>query len=219
MGASVGGIRAGWAGVMIAVVAASLMLEGLVVAAATSHVVGGNATGWAIPSNTSFYDQWSASQTFVVGDILVFNFPAGAHNVIQVPKSSYDACSAQNQIGSNLTTSPATVTITSSGTHYYICGFSGHCLAGQRLAITASSSASPTPAPTPGGSTPSGSPTPNASGPTPGGSTPSGTPTPNASGPAPGSSGGSNSAPPLRPFVISLAVAFLSVASSCLLFL
>lgn len=55
---------------MVAVVAASLVLEGSVVAAATRHVVGGSGTGWTIPPNASFYDKWSSSQTFVVGDTL-----------------------------------------------------------------------------------------------------------------------------------------------------
>ncbi|XP_008777839.2 cucumber peeling cupredoxin-like [Phoenix dactylifera] len=107
-----GGKRADWAGMMIAVAAVSLVLEGSVVAAATRHVVGGSGTGWTIPPNASFYGEWSSSQTYVVGDTLVFNFPTGIHNVIQVPKSSYDACTAQNQIGSTLSTGPATVTLT-----------------------------------------------------------------------------------------------------------
>lgn len=220
MGGSGGGKRADWAGIMVAVVAASLVLEGSVVAAATRHVVGGTGTGWTIPPNASFYDKWSSSQTFVVGDTLVFNFPTGIHNVVQVPKSSYDACSTQKQIGSTLSTGPATITITSSGAHYYICGVSGHCSAGQKLAITvaSSSSAGPAPAPTIGGPTLSGAPTPAPTG-------PSGAPAPVSAGPsgnspvAPGPSGGSSSAPPPRPFIYSLTVALLSVASSCLMFL
>lgn len=40
-------------------------------AAATKHDVGGT-TGWSIPpnANASFYSDWAASQTFVVGDSL-----------------------------------------------------------------------------------------------------------------------------------------------------
>ncbi|XP_038977626.1 cucumber peeling cupredoxin-like [Phoenix dactylifera] len=215
-----GGKRADWAGMMIAVAAVSLVLEGSVVAAATRHVVGGSGTGWTIPPNASFYGEWSSSQTYVVGDTLVFNFPTGIHNVIQVPKSSYDACTAQNQIGSTLSTGPATVTLTSSGAHYYICGVSGHCSTGQKLAITvaSSSSAGPAPTPTAGGPTPSGAPAPASSGPSgvsPAASGPSGV-SPAASGP---SGVSPSSAPPPRPFIFSLSLALLSVASSCLIFL
>lgn len=216
---------------MVAVVAASLLLEGSVVTAATRHVVGGSGTGWTIPPNASFYDKWSSSQTFVVGDTLVFNFPTGIHNVVQLPKSSYDACSTKDQIGSTLSTGPATVTITSSGDHYYICGVSGHCSAGQKLAITvaSSSSAGPAPAPTTSGPTPSGAPAPASAGPSgspvPASAGSSGSPAPASAGSsgnpqspmAPGPSGGSSSAPPARPFIFSLAVALLSVASSYLI--
>ncbi|GAB2232537.1 hypothetical protein Droror1_Dr00011576, partial [Drosera rotundifolia] len=37
--------------------------------AQTVHVVGGS-TGWSIPSSSSFYSTWAASQTFRVGDVL-----------------------------------------------------------------------------------------------------------------------------------------------------
>lgn len=77
----------------------------------------------------------------------VFNFRAQAHDVVEVPKSSYDACSTSNQIGSTLTSTPASVSLTTPGDHYYICGFSGHCSMGQKLAITVASSPSTTGAP------------------------------------------------------------------------
>ncbi|XP_074575704.1 mavicyanin-like [Curcuma longa] len=134
--------------------ATSLSLAGLIlvaanlalaVSAATTHTVGGNS-GWTIPSGANDYSDWASTQTFAVGDTLVFNFASGVHDVIEVPRASFNSCSTANQIGSTFTTSPATVPITTAGMHYYICGFSGHCTAGQRLAITvtaSSSSASP----------------------------------------------------------------------------
>lgn len=70
----------------------------------------------------------------------VFNFQTGSHNVDQVPKSGYDACSTSNLIGSSMTTSPASVALTTAGDHYFICGFPNHCSAGQKLSVTVASS-------------------------------------------------------------------------------
>ncbi|KAM0934987.1 putative Phytocyanin domain, cupredoxin [Dioscorea sansibarensis] len=183
----------------------AVLLVGMVAgaAAATQHVVGGTATGWTIPPNATFYSEWAASQTFVVGDSLVFNFTTGAHNVIEVRKSDYDACTSKNKIGSTITKGPATVTISSAGQHFYICGVPGHCSgAGQKLAITVTGSSTTEQAPT---TAPSGA--------APGGSTPTTTPSPE-SAPGPSATKGSSSATSLASslpmaVVFSLAFGFL----------
>ncbi|XP_050381909.1 umecyanin-like [Argentina anserina] len=118
------------------------------VAAQTAHVVGDTA-GWNVPQNgAQQYVTWAASQTFVIGDSLIFNFATNAHDVVEVPKASFDSCSDDNEIGSTITTGPANVSLTSAGDHYYICTVGSHCQSGQKLAITVSSSAT-----TPGTST------------------------------------------------------------------
>ncbi|MED6168039.1 hypothetical protein PIB30_008392 [Stylosanthes scabra] len=147
-------------------------------AAQTKHVVG-DSTGWTIPSGgASFYSTWASKQTFKQGDTLVFNFANGQHNVAKVSKADYDACSASNPI-TTVTTSPATVTLNQTGQHYFICAFTGHCSAGQKLAVTVVGKASsPSPAPQPS-SSPKASPAPA---PSPKSKSPSPTP---ASAPAP----------------------------------
>ncbi|KAG8379830.1 hypothetical protein BUALT_Bualt07G0130200 [Buddleja alternifolia] len=107
--------------------------------AQTIHIVG-DGIGWDIPPNTSVsYANWASGRTFVVGDILVFNFMTNQHDVLQVPQASYAACTQDNAIGSVITTGPANITLDSAGDHHYICTVGRHCLAGQRLAITVSS--------------------------------------------------------------------------------
>ncbi|XP_009365429.2 umecyanin [Pyrus x bretschneideri] len=116
------------------------------VAAQTGHVVGGSI-GWTIPqSGAQEYVTWAASNKFVVGDTLTFNFATNAHDVQEVPKASFDSCSSENPIGTAITTGPANITLTSSGDHYYICTYGRHCQSGQKLAITVSA-ASPGAAP------------------------------------------------------------------------
>ncbi|KAM5578754.1 umecyanin [Rosa sericea] len=111
------------------------------VAAETAHVVG-DTVGWIIPQNgAQEYVTWASGQKFVVGDVLVFNFATNTHDVMEVPKASFDSCSSTNPIGSTITTGPANITLTSAGEHYYICTFGSHCQSGQKLAITVSASA------------------------------------------------------------------------------
>ncbi|XVE52216.1 hypothetical protein DITRI_Ditri02bG0105200 [Diplodiscus trichospermus] len=129
-------------------------------AAQTVHVVGDDL-GWTVPQNgASTYSNWAANKRFMVGDILVFNFTTNQHDVLQVPKASFDACTNANPIGNMLTNGPANVTLDSTGQQYYICTIGGHCQLGQKLAVTVSAtSASPLPAPSPAATPTTPSPT------------------------------------------------------------
>ncbi|KAE8674339.1 Blue copper protein [Hibiscus syriacus] len=173
----------------------------------------GDSTGWVIPSsNSDFYDNWADNKRFVVGDVLVFNFTTGTHNVAEVTEAAYDSCNAANPI-STLSTGPARITLNRTGDHYFICAVPGHCSAGQKLSVevrngtrnTTAPTTSPRPAPTiPGAPSPTTTTTPATPSPT---ATPT---TPTAAGPGPSGTPGSNSASSiaatLPPFL------FLSVA-------
>ncbi|XP_042063404.1 stellacyanin-like [Salvia splendens] len=153
-------------------------LFGLVVvnfaAAQTVHTVGDNM-GWRIPTSASVsYSNWASGKTFMVGDILVFNFMTNEHDVVQVPKASYDDCSDDNAIGNIITTGPANITLDMAGERYYICSIGRHCEAGQKLNITVVSSSTGGPTPpvtTPPPATPT-TPQPDACAPTPDAETP-----------------------------------------------
>ncbi|KAF5466750.1 hypothetical protein F2P56_016650 [Juglans regia] len=156
-------------------------------AAQTVHVVG-DSIGWRVPTGgASAYETWAASKQFVVGDILLFNFATNEHDVLQVPKESYDSCSSSNPIGDTITTGPVNITLSTAGTHYYICTIGRHCQSGQKLAVTVSGSPSAVPPTT---STPPATPTPS--------TTPSPTSgTPADCAPTPASS--PTSSPPMGP--------------------
>ncbi|KAK1403524.1 Cucumber peeling cupredoxin [Heracleum sosnowskyi] len=129
-----------------------------------THYVGGS-TGWIIPTSTSAYTTWAASQTFTVGDTLVFNFTTGAHTAAQVKKAAYDACTTTNPIAV-WTTGPSSVKLTSTGPHYYICTIPSHCNPlGQKVTINVVSAAatSPASAPSPTVTSSTGAPTPDIS--------------------------------------------------------
>ncbi|CAD6246255.1 unnamed protein product [Miscanthus lutarioriparius] len=128
-----------------ALIALLVVVSSVATASAVTFIVG-ESSGWTLGSVN--YTTWASGKTFAAGDNLVFNFATGAHDVVVVDKSGYDGCSTSNA-ASTIQNGPATVTLT-SGTHYYICGFTGHCGAGMKLAVTVGSGSSPSTPPTPG---------------------------------------------------------------------
>ncbi|KAI3790284.1 hypothetical protein L2E82_03220 [Cichorium intybus] len=148
-------------------------------AAQTTHVVG-DALGWNIPpTGPSTYTTWASGQTFSVGDVLLFNFTTGFHDVAEVAQAAYGPCTTSNPI-SIVTNGPARVTLNAPGTHYFICTVGTHCQIGQKLTINVSvGSATPAPAPAPATPAPVSPPTATPS-PAPSTTTPTSSPAPSA---------------------------------------
>ncbi|KAL7600303.1 hypothetical protein Lser_V15G23968 [Lactuca serriola] len=178
-------------GVMMALMLASVLFHGTT--AQTTYVVG-DALGWNIPPNgPSAYTTWASTQTFRVGDVLLFNFTTGFHNVAEVSQAAYGPCTTTNSI-SIAATGPARVTLNAPGTHYYICTVGTHCQIGQKLTINVSDvSATPAPTPTPANVIPTPASPPTA--------TPTLTPAPSTTTPPPTSSPApsSDEASPISP--------------------
>ncbi|CAH1426501.1 unnamed protein product [Lactuca virosa] len=174
--------------VMMALMLASVQFHDTT--AQTTHVVG-DALGWNIPPNgPSAYTTWASTQTFSVGDVLLFNFTTGFHNVAEVSQVAYGPCTTTNPI-SIATTGPARVTLNAPGTHYYVCTVGTHCQIGQKLTINVSdASATPAPTPTPANVIPTPASPPTAT------PAPSTTTPPPTSSPAPSSDEASPISPP-----------------------
>ncbi|OWM65929.1 blue copper protein-like [Punica granatum] len=179
----------------------------------------GDGLGWNVPpGGAAAYQTWASNKTFMVGDVLVFNFVNGTHNVAEVTKAAYDSCNTSSTI-SLLTNSPVRVTLNTAGEHYFTCTFPRHCTLGQQLTITVSGSSTgaPSPSPTTGASPPpsstGGAPSPSTTTTPP--PTPTTTPTPTT--PSPTSSDippSGSSATSLR--VTGLSATVLSVALALL---
>ncbi|PIA42411.1 hypothetical protein AQUCO_02000099v1 [Aquilegia coerulea] len=181
-------------------------------AAQTTHLVLDNQ-GWIIPTEgASAYTNWTATKTFMVGDTLVFNFASNQHDVVEVTKMEYDACTATSTTGPILMNSPVNITLTTPGQHYYICTFTQHCALGQKLAINVSGSPSTTPAPPTSPTTTAAPPTtPTASGPTAAKGPTAGCP-PETTGP-PAAGGPTSTTPPNSAGVAANTNNFLVIAS------
>ncbi|KAL6880363.1 hypothetical protein ACP4OV_011928 [Aristida adscensionis] len=107
-------------------------------AAAADHPVGG--TG-AWDASSAGYNAWSATQKFVQGDTLSFKY-AASHDVTEVSKAGYDACSGANAVKA-YTGGAATVRLAAPGTRYFICSVPGHCAAGMKLEVTVAAAPAP----------------------------------------------------------------------------
>lgn len=90
----------------------------------------------------------------------MFTYNKQFHNVLAVSKAGYKNCDATKPTAT-WSTGNDSVVLSTTGHHYFLCGFPGHCAAGQKVDIRVASSAAPSgspsaaPSPTPSGSKPS----------------------------------------------------------------
>ncbi|CAN6170497.1 unnamed protein product [Urochloa humidicola] len=111
-------------------------------AAAADHPVGGSGNWDASGTN---YNGWAAKQAIKQGDTVSFKYSA-SHDVTEVSKADYDACSGANPIKS-YTGGATSIKLTTPGKHYFICSIPGHCAAGMKLEVTVAAAAAAAPAP------------------------------------------------------------------------
>ncbi|RWW39633.1 hypothetical protein BHE74_00055023 [Ensete ventricosum] len=117
------------------------------VAAAATYTVGGSKGGWDLSTDLQ---TWALAQKFVPGDSLSFTY-APSHDVVEVTKSEYDACTASTPIQSYAGGSTV-IKLSAPGKRHFICGIAGHCTAGMKLevdVVSAAAAATPPPVPTP----------------------------------------------------------------------
>ncbi|CAN1334943.1 Blue copper protein 1b [Linum perenne] len=110
---------------------AAVALTPSTILAYNTYIVG-DAKGWIIRSD---YQDWAKGKQFHVGDQLVFKYDKDDHNVMTVSESQYMDCNILTDQSNALKTGNDTVTLNSKGKQYYLCGESGHCAGGQKLAI------------------------------------------------------------------------------------
>ncbi|XP_047070812.1 mavicyanin-like [Lolium rigidum] len=146
-----GGARSGSA---LAVAAAVAVVMWAGTAAAAVYEVG-DKLGWTIMNNPD-YASWAKSKKFSVGDTIVFTYNKQFHNVIAVSKADYKNCDVTKPTAT-WSTGKDSVVLNTTGHHYFLCGFPGHCAIGQKVDVPVLSSAAPSTAP-------SMAPTPSAAG-------------------------------------------------------
>jgi len=92
----------------------------------------GDNLGWGYQAN---YAEWASANTFYVGDNLIFNYAKGSHDVVKVNGTEFQQCIASTG-DLTLSSGADVITLATAGIHWYICGFTGHCLGGMKLVVT-----------------------------------------------------------------------------------
>ncbi|XP_059658379.1 blue copper protein-like [Cornus florida] len=111
----------------------STILAVLFTSISAKEFIVGDDNGWTPYFN---YQAWAKGKEFVVGDILVFNYPVGAHNVFKVNGTGFQEC-IKPPLSEALTTGSDVITLATPGRKWYICGVAKHCAVGnQKLVIT-----------------------------------------------------------------------------------
>ncbi|XP_071700750.1 basic blue protein-like [Rutidosis leptorrhynchoides] len=114
--------------VVLCLLAVALQCE---VAHAATYVVGGKS-GW-----TFNLIGWPRGKNFKAGDVLVFNYAKGAHNVVAVNKAGYDGCSTSPRNAKVYTAGADRIRLV-KGLNHFICTLPGHCAAGMKIQVLAS---------------------------------------------------------------------------------
>ncbi|XP_062188022.1 blue copper protein-like, partial [Phragmites australis] len=130
----------------VSAVAVAALAAAVICAGAAAAAVYGDKTGWTVMGNPN-YAAWAASKKFHVGDTVVFTYLKQFHNVMAVSKADYKNCDATKSIAT-WSTGNDSIVLNTTGHHYFLCGFPGHCAAGQKVDIrVAAASAAPSEAP------------------------------------------------------------------------
>nr|1F56_A Chain A, PLANTACYANIN [Spinacia oleracea]1F56_B Chain B, PLANTACYANIN [Spinacia oleracea]1F56_C Chain C, PLANTACYANIN [Spinacia oleracea] len=83
----------------------------------------------------SFNVNGARGKSFRAGDVLVFKYIKGQHNVVAVNGRGYASCSAPR--GARTYSSGQDRIKLTRGQNYFICSFPGHCGGGMKIAINA----------------------------------------------------------------------------------
>ncbi|XP_030522956.1 basic blue protein-like [Rhodamnia argentea] len=125
-----------------------LAVLGLLVSGAASEVYTvGDSDGW---NSAVDYGVWSQKYNFSVGDVLVFKYVKGQHDVYEVTESTFRSCDTSTGVLAKHTSGNDQVTLTEAKKYWFVCNVAGHCLGGMRFGIVVKGSItaeSPAPAP------------------------------------------------------------------------
>ncbi|KAF2302085.1 hypothetical protein GH714_032480 [Hevea brasiliensis] len=111
-----------------------MILKILFFKCASSQVVYtvGEDEGWNSEAN---FDSWSQKYNFSVGDVLVFKYVKGQHNVYEVTEDTFRSCDASNGVIAKYESGNDEIKLNKEKKYWFICNVVGHCLGGMRLNI------------------------------------------------------------------------------------
>uniref|UniRef100_A0ACD5UK50 Uncharacterized protein n=1 Tax=Avena sativa TaxID=4498 RepID=A0ACD5UK50_AVESA len=106
--------------------------------APSEYLVGGD-DGWGFGD----YDAWANARSFAPGDVLLFEYVKGQHNVYEVTEAAHRSCddSGAGAVLATYDSGSDMVVLAEAKTYWFICQIPGHCMGGMKLAVIVSSAA------------------------------------------------------------------------------
>ncbi|KAK2978123.1 hypothetical protein RJ640_028677, partial [Escallonia rubra] len=117
---------------LLAAIAISSFAIGAIAGSNLEYLVG-DEKGWSVGTD---YQAWAQGKEFYVGDLLVFKYREGAHNVHQVDEASFIQC-APPTTSVPLTSGNDAIKLIQPGNNYFLCSIDSHCATGNlKLMVT-----------------------------------------------------------------------------------
>ncbi|KAG4998664.1 hypothetical protein JHK85_030103 [Glycine max] len=92
----------------------------------------GDQEEWSSQTN---YASWAERYNFSQGDVLVFKYVKGQHNVYEVTEDTFRSCDASSGVLAKYESGEDQVALSEVKRHWFICNIAGHCLGGMRFGI------------------------------------------------------------------------------------
>ncbi|CAJ1977629.1 unnamed protein product [Sphenostylis stenocarpa] len=92
----------------------------------------GDQDEWSSQTN---YASWAGTYNFSRGDVLVFKYMKGQHNVYEVTEDTFRSCDASSGVLAKYESGEDEVALNEVKKYWFICNFAGHCLGGMRFGI------------------------------------------------------------------------------------
>ncbi|TKY50748.1 Blue copper protein [Spatholobus suberectus] len=92
----------------------------------------GDQEEWSSQTN---YASWAERYNFSLGDVLVFKYVKGQHNVYEVTEDTFRSCDASSGVVAKYESGEDQVALNEVKRYWFICNIAGHCLGGMRFGI------------------------------------------------------------------------------------
>ncbi|WJX21526.1 hypothetical protein P8452_10950 [Trifolium repens] len=93
----------------------------------------GDQDEWSSQTN---YATWAEKYNFSLGDVLVFKYVKGQHNVYEVREDSFRSCETSSSgVLAKYESGEDQVVLNKVKKYWFICNIVGHCLGGMRFGI------------------------------------------------------------------------------------
>ncbi|CAL5210159.1 unnamed protein product [Lathyrus oleraceus] len=92
----------------------------------------GDEDQWSSQTN---YATWADKHNFSLGDVLVFKYVKGQHNVYEVRENTFRSCETSSGVLAKYESGEDQVVLNKVKKYWFICNIVGHCLGGMRFGI------------------------------------------------------------------------------------